>query len=408
MSKVKSGRYPVLVVGAGPIGLTAALALRHLGLPAIVIEAEPKDRLRPGSRAIYFHKATLQHLEDIFPGLGYTFTKHGVVWPVKRTLFRGKEVYVKRYPSPDPKALPPFTSLPQVEAEKFLYQACLDAGVEFIWGTPVKDVRVDEQGVTVITESNEQWQCDYVIAADGARSTVRQSVGIEMEGPRTKDYFVVVDVREDETDPLPLERIFHYQHPAVDGRNVLYVPFAGGWRIDLQLLEGDDPEEFGSVEGVKKWLPKVMHPKYADRITWVSTYRFYQVVAKSFTDAHCRVLLAGEAAHLFAPFGARGMNSGVPDAIVAAKAIHVALHASTEEEAKEAIAVAAEERRIAARYNRDCAGIALEHIQGSSPMMNMKREVAASLAPILPRLGKWLDEGPYGPKSGPPQLSTKY
>ncbi|EPR28131.1 Coenzyme F390 Synthetase, partial [Geobacillus sp. WSUCF1] len=78
MNQPNVQRRPVLVVGAGPIGLTAALALRHFGLPATVIEAEPKDRLRPGSRAIYFHKATLQHLEDIFPGLGRTFAKHGV------------------------------------------------------------------------------------------------------------------------------------------------------------------------------------------------------------------------------------------------------------------------------------------------------------------------------------------
>ncbi|GAD15336.1 FAD-binding monooxygenase protein [Geobacillus kaustophilus GBlys] len=98
----------------------------------------------------------------------------------------------------------------------------------------------------------------------------------------------------------------------------------------------------------------------------------------------------------------------MPDAIMAAKAIQTALQANTREEAKTAIAAAANERLIAARYNRDCAGIALEHIQGTDPAINMKREVAASLAPILPRLGKWLDEGPYGPKSGPPQLSTKY
>ncbi|ANB56586.1 pyridine nucleotide-disulfide oxidoreductase family protein [Anoxybacillus sp. B7M1] len=408
MNQSNVQRRSVLVVGAGPIGLTAALALRHFGLPATILEAESKDRLRPGSRAIYFHKATLQHLEDIFPRLGKTFAEHGVVWPIKRALFRGKEVYMKRYPAPDPNELPPFTSLPQVEAEKFLYQACLESGVEFVWETPVAEVKTDERGVVVITQSGERWTCDYLIAADGARSTVRQSVGIEMEGPRTKDYFVVVDVKEDENDPLPLERVFHYQHPAVEGRNVLFVPFAGGWRIDLQLLNGDDPEQLGSVEGVKQWLPKVMPEKYAGRITWVSTYRFFQVVAKSLTDQHHRLLLAGEAAHLFAPFGARGMNSGVPDAIMAAKAIQAALNAKTQEEAKTAIAAAANERLIAARYNRDCAGIALEHIQGTDPVINIKREVAASLAPILPRFGKWLDEGPYGPKSGPPQLSTKY
>ncbi|EST55567.1 monooxygenase [Brevibacillus panacihumi W25] len=399
---------PVLVVGAGPIGLTAALALRSLGIPATVIEAEPKGRMRPGSRAIYFHKATLSHLEEISPGLGYTYAKNGIVWPVKRTLFGGKEVYVKHYPAPNPTDLPPFASLPQVEAERFLYEACLKAGVEFIWDSPVTDVEANDKGVTVTTERGTKWSCHYLIGADGARSTVRKAVGIEFEGPRSNDFFLVVDVLEDTEAPLPLERVFHYKHPTMGGRNVLFVPFAGGWRVDLQLLEGDNPEEFGGVSGVRQWLPKVMDEKYADRISWVSTYQFHQVVAKSFADVSCRVLLAGEAAHLFAPFGARGMNSGVPDAILAARAIRTALDASDPETARKAIMEAAEERKIAAQYNRDCAGIALEHIQGNSPAMGMKREIAASLSSILPRLGRWLDEGPYGPKSGPPQLTTKY
>ena len=66
---------------------------------------------------------------------------------------------------------------------------------------------------------------------------------------------------------------------------------------------------------------KVIDPKYAEQITWISTYTFYQVVADSFTDENRRIILAGEAAHLFAPFGARGLNSGVPDAIVGVQGI---------------------------------------------------------------------------------------
>lgn len=80
-----------------------------------------------------------------------------------------------------------------------------------------------------------------------------------------------------------------------------------------------------------------MDPKYADRITWISTYTFYQVVAETYTDQHNRVILAGEAAHLFAPFGARGLNSGVPDAIVAAKGIQKALEVESNEEERKNI-----------------------------------------------------------------------
>lgn len=205
----------VLVVGAGPVGLTAALALRSLGLPATILEAEREGRLRPGSRAIYIHKATLNHLEEISPGLGFAFAKHGLVWPIKRTLFRGKEVYVKKYDTPNANEIPPFTSLPQDVIERLLYQACLESGVEFVWNTPIKDAKTNESGATLTAESGDIWTADYVIAADGARSVIRKSVGIELEGPRTNDIFLVVDVKEDEENPLPIERVFHYQHPAM-------------------------------------------------------------------------------------------------------------------------------------------------------------------------------------------------
>ncbi|SFK04346.1 3-(3-hydroxy-phenyl)propionate hydroxylase [Halobacillus dabanensis] len=400
-----------IVVGAGPVGLTAALTLKSRGISCAVIEADPEDRPRPGSRAIFLHNASLKLLESQYKGLGFTLARNGIVWPVKRTLYKGKEVYKKDYGitnTHDPHKLPPFTALHQDEIEGHIYEACMHAGVEFIWGTPVADCQTTSEGVTITTESGDVWEADYVIGADGGRSVVRNSVGLKFEGPRTQDTFLVVDLEEDEDNPLPLERIFHYQHPAMGGRNVMHVPFKGGWRVDLQLLENDDPEEFKDVEGVKKWLPKVMDSKYADRIKWVSSYRFHQVVANSFTDENHRVLLAGEAAHLFAPFGARGLNSGVPDAIIAVNGIEKALESKSDEERQKAIYASAKERRIAAKWNRDGSTTALHHLQGESPEMNMKREVAASLTAVAPKLGRWLDEGPYGPKFGPPELTTKY
>ena len=405
---ITKNKRTALVIGAGPVGLTAGLALKGLGIEVAILESESKDRERAGSRAIYFHKATLQSLEEISPKLGFKLTDNGVVWPVKRTLFRGSEVYVRNYGPQKSEGLPPFASLPQSEAEVYLYEACVKAGVEFIWDQKVKDVHTNNEGVEIHTEEGKVWNADYVIAADGARSVVREAIGVQLEGPRTKDAFLVVDVTEDADNPLPLERIFHYQHPAMDGRNVMYVPFKGGWRIDLQLLEGDDPEEYSGIEGVKKWLPKVIDAKYADMITWVSTYTFHQAVASSYTDVNSRIILAGEAAHLFAPFGARGLNSGIPDAIIAAKGIRKALDAKTVEEAKQAIDEAAGERREAGLYNREASNTALKHIQGSSPFVNAKREVAATLSANITTIGRWLDEGPYGPRSGPPQLSTKY
>ncbi|MCY0877455.1 MAG: FAD-dependent monooxygenase [Firmicutes bacterium] len=408
MSHQSSQSLPVIVVGAGPVGLTAALALHHLGIPTAILEKDPEGRQRPGSRAIYVHQKTLELLEGIAPGLGWTMARHGIVWPVKRTWFRGREVYARRYPPPDPQKLPPFTSLPQVEIERHLWDALHRTDVPVYWNEEVQQLTVADNAVHLVTSAQRQWEAAYVIGADGAHSTVRHQAGIRMEGSRSANTYIVVDVAEDEAHPLPLERVFHYEHPAMEGRNVLFVPFAGGWRIDLQLYRDDAVDAFAGLDGVRSWLPRILPAFYQDRVTWVSTYQFLQVVAESFVDAHHRLLLTGEAAHLFAPFGARGFNSGVPDAILAARAADAALKASDEGERVAAIRSFADERRRAALYNRDAAGIALEHIQGESAGMRAKRAAAALLSPVWPEFGRWLDEGPYGPRSSPPGVSTKY
>ncbi|HEX2910123.1 MAG TPA: FAD-dependent monooxygenase [Chloroflexia bacterium] len=408
---VVTGRQrEAIVVGAGPVGLVAALALHAGGRSVTVLEGEPEGRQRPGSRAIYIHKATLKFLEQICAGLGRELADHGLVWPTKRTFYRGQEVYVRQYPPFNPADLPPFTSLPQVEIERLLMAACQKAGIELAWNERIKDVTTSEGGVTLTTEAGRTWEARYVIAADGARSAIRRSLDIPMEGERSKNYFIVVDVKEDPEQPLPLERVFHYEHPAVGHRNVLLVPFQGGWRIDLQCNEADNAQEFSSEEGVRRWLSKVVPARYAGRITWVSTYQFLQQIAGSFTDQNRRVLLVGEAAHLFAPFGARGLNSGVADAVMAAEAVAGALRADSPGKAREAIENFASERRAAADYNRNAAGVALKHMTtGGSRWLWLKRYAAARVAALGLRAGRWLDEGPYGPRTGPGgKVSSKY
>jgi 3-(3-hydroxy-phenyl)propionate hydroxylase len=398
-------QLPVIVVGAGPIGLTAALALRARGLPATIIEAEPENRQRPGSRAIYIHGATLKLLERIRPGVGWAFVRHGLVWPTRRTTYRGREVFAKSYRLPAPDVLPHFTSLPQVVAEKLLLDACRETGVEIMWGEPIERVESGADGVKVTASSGKSWQAQYLIAADGARSAVRKQIAIEMEGSRSENTFIIVDVAEVDESPLPLERVFHYEHPAVGGRNVLLVPFRGGWRADLECQPDENPARWSEGEGLKQWIADTLGPRYAERITWVSSYRFLQVLAKRFADPARRVLLVGEAAHLFAPFGARGMNSGVPDADSAAEAVTKALKAPDAQSAATAIDVFDNERRAAAEWNRACAGIALEHLQARSMWQRAKRRAAALLAPIWERAGKWLDEAPYGPRTPPPSAA---
>ncbi|GAB3170936.1 FAD-dependent monooxygenase [Myceligenerans halotolerans] len=386
-----------LVVGAGPVGLTAALALRSYGRPVTVLEAGPEGRQRPGSRAIFTHSQTLQILDRLSPGLGAELYEHGVYWNTQRTFHEGKEVYAKTYPDPEPGTYPHFTSLPQVRTEQYLHERAVAAGVEFAWEQEVDTVASDDDGVRLTTTGGDRWRAQYVIAADGSRSAVRKQIGTRMEGERDDGWYIVVDVDEIEQPALPQERHFHYAHPAVDGRNVLVVPFAGGYRVDLQLVDGDDADKLASPDGVRTWLDAVLPPGYADRASWVSTYQFLQLVAHDLADPARRVLLVGEAAHLFAPFGARGLNSGVPDAEAAASAVVLALAAGTRASARAAVEGFALARRSAALFNRDAAGEALAHLRPTAETAAEVRS-AAERAPQDDAAAVWLEKAPYGPR----------
>jgi 3-(3-hydroxy-phenyl)propionate hydroxylase len=396
--------HPVLVVGAGPVGLAAALALRARDLPVVVLEAAPEGRHRPGSRAIFLHRESLEHLEAMRPGLGWDVARRGLVWTTKRTFWREHLVYERTYPPPSPARLPHSTNLSQVDIEAIVFDAAKAAGVEFAWEQEVAAISTSPGGVALRTTRGQEWQAQYVVGADGARSPVREGIGATLEGPRVANSFVIVDVADDPDHPLVPERVYHYEHPAVGGRNVLLVPFAGGVRADLQLRPSDDPARFDDPEEVKAWIARVLPERYADRVTWVSTYRFHQAVADAFTDPHHRVLLAGEAAHLFAPFGARGLNSGIPDALVAARAIRRALDDPAA--AAAAVTEAARTRREAALYNRNASNLALRHMQADGWAVRLRRHLHAAIARRGLRSGAWLDSSPFGPRAAEHRTGT--
>ncbi|WP_129116036.1 FAD-dependent monooxygenase [Halegenticoccus tardaugens] len=400
---------PVLVAGAGPVGMTTALALHARGVETAILEAEPADRDRSGSRAIYVHGSTLRTLERLHSGLGTNLVDEGLVWPTRRTLYRGKEVFNRTYDSPGGSGdIPHFTSVPQVVTEQYMLEALADIGVDIHWETEVSSVASSPDGVHVETADGREWETDYLVGADGGGSTVRKEIGSNFEGDQSENAFIIADIEDEgiDDDHPDLERLFHYDAPEADGRNVLLVPFTGGWRLDIQCIEGDDPEELSSTERMREFVRDIMGEEYADSLQWVSTYHFLQVMADSFVDEDRRVLLAGEAAHLLAPFGARGMNSGIADADEAASAIAVALNARTEAVARDEVELFAARREKAAEYNLDAAGQALEYLQGKDPVTILRKEAAAELADYFEVAGEWLDDAPYGPHGAPPIVST--
>jgi 3-(3-hydroxy-phenyl)propionate hydroxylase len=391
--------------------MTAALALHARGVPAAIVEADSADRDRDGSRAIYVHGATLRTLERIHPGLGTDLVEEGLVWPTRHTKWRGKTVFRRTYDNPGGDSeIPHFSSLPQVVTEKYMHEALDEAGIDIHWDAGVETVESTPEGVHVETADGQEWDTPYLIGADGGGSQVRNEIGSEFEGTQSENSFIIVDVEtlDDnsiEEEPIPFERLFHYDSPHADGRNVMLVPFTGGWRLDIQCLGDDDPDEIASDERMREFVRDIMGEEYVDNIQWTSTYKFLQVQADSFVDEHRRVLLAGEAAHLLAPFGARGMNSCVADADEAASAVAVAMR-SNDAVARDEVELYAARRERAAEYNIDAAGEALDYLQGDSPVTVLRKEAAASLADYFEPAGEYLDDAPYGPHTAPPIAST--
>jgi len=410
MSSTDSNGDPaVLVAGAGPVGMTAALALNARGVSTTILEADPKDRERPGSRAIYIHHDTLRTLEESHPGLGQRLVEEGIIWSTRRTVFRGKEVFARTYSNPGGSGdLPHFTSLPQVWTEDYMLEAVEAEGIDVHWESAVETVETSPDGVHVETADGEEWETAYLVGADGAGSTVRSEIGATFEGTESANSFIIADIDEHPDNPRTQERVFHYDHPKVDGRNVLLVPFQGGWRVDIQCKESDDPKRMAQEPQIGDLVARTLGERYRDRVEWVSEYKFKQVTADRLIDEHRRVVLAGEAGHLFAPFGARGMNSGVADVDIGADALTVAVNAQNERLRAGAIKAYDVERTRAAEYNKMAAGQALEYLQGDSLVTRAKKRAAAAVADYWEPAGEWLDDAPYGPHGGPPVNIGQY
>jgi 3-(3-hydroxy-phenyl)propionate hydroxylase len=401
---------PCVVVGAGPVGLTAAVALAGKGLRVSVLEAEPQVRVRPGSRAIGFFFPTLRRWEEIRPGMGEAIATAGIQLVGGDAYYGDKHVFKLRV-----KPAPPMRygrTLSQQKVEEILYAEAIKLGVEFRWDCPVTGVTTRNDGVTIELESGEQISTPYVIAADGAKSAVRKALGITMDGYTDPTPFIIVDVDEHPDGSTPTTpTFFQYSRPELDGRNIMYMPFAGGMRIDLQCKPDDDADYLSSPEGVREWIPKVVDPWYAEHIQWISMYRFHQVVANTYTDPHRRVILAGEAAHLFAPWGGRGLNSGVFDATDAATAIAAALRAPDGDQARRLVERCATDRRAWGLRNRAVSATGLRIMRGEDLLTRVQRGIAARLAPMVWPAGAWLANAPIQlklPRPGSPNSSRYY
>ena len=307
-------RHPVVVVGAGPVGLSLAIDLAQRGVQVLVLDND--DRLSNGSRAICFSKRTL----EIFDGLGVAeaCVAKGVSWNVGRVFFGEKQVYQFDLLPESGHAWPAFVNLQQYYVEAYLVERASQLpNIEIRWKNTVSGVEKRSDGTRLqIGTPGGSYTLDaaYVAACDGSRSAVRSLMGLESKGQVFKDRFLIADVRM--SIDFPAERWFWFDPPFHPNQSVLLHRQPDNvWRIDFQLGWDADPEEEKKPERitprVNAMLRQALGREVPFVLEWASVYTFSCQRMDSFR--HGPVFFAGDSAHGVSPFGARGANSGVQD-----------------------------------------------------------------------------------------------
>ncbi|MEP9362350.1 FAD-dependent monooxygenase [Nocardioides sp. CN2-186] len=316
---------PVVVIGNGPVGQTTALLLARWGVPVLLLDALTRREL-VGSRSICQQREALDVWASV--GGGHRIADEGVTWRVARTYFREHELFALTFADPGRSPFPPWVNIGQARVEALLDERIAEAPeIEVRWGHRVTGLTQGEDGVELAVETPDgpaRIATPYVVACAGAHADgIRGALGLDFAGTSFDDRFLICDIRTDLPD-RELERRFHFDPEWNPGRQVLIHPCPDSvYRIDWQV-----PADFDlAAEETSGALDERIRAVVGDRpyeVVWRTVYRFHARRASRMRAG--RVLLAGDCAHLMAPFGARGLNSGVADADNAAWRIAFALH----------------------------------------------------------------------------------
>jgi 3-(3-hydroxy-phenyl)propionate hydroxylase len=311
---------PVLIAGGGPVGLTLAALLARYGIETLVIEADAG--YCTGSRAICVSRRSQEILA--WAGAAQATLAKGLPWAGGRSYWRGQEVLHFQMPNEPTQRFAPMLNIQQYYIEQYAHLAGQrDLSSELpkprvLWSSKVVAVDNQAEGVRVVVEGpdglRQTFEAAYLVACDGGRSTVREQLGVQLEGVQYEGKYVIVDIEQD--TERPVERLAWFDPPSNPGSTLLMHRQPDKvWRVDYQVRDGEDPDEAVKPENV---LPRVQsHLTMIGETApwkplWISIYN-----AKCLTLAqyrYGRTFFAGDAGHLVPIFGVRGLNSGLDDA----------------------------------------------------------------------------------------------
>jgi len=311
----QSQHHAVVIAGAGPIGLVAALELARHGVKCVLLESE--RQVSEGSRAIVFTRRSMEILQQV--GVADRVTQNGLPWRFGNSFYRGQRVFRMEAPHDPDDRFFPMINLQQQYLEEYLVDVVrANPLIELRWGNRVNAVTQDGQGATLEVDTPEgpyTLQTDWLVAADGARSGIRSMLDLKLEGASYEGRFVIADIRIDL--PLPTERLAFFDPDWNPGNTILMHREPHGiWRVDYQLPPGEDAEAALKPESLKAridaQLAMIGHAGVPWEMDWCSVYSARALTLPDYV--HGRVLFTGDAAHLLPIFGVRGANTGFQDA----------------------------------------------------------------------------------------------
>jgi 2-polyprenyl-6-methoxyphenol hydroxylase-like FAD-dependent oxidoreductase len=381
---------PVVVVGGGPVGQTAALLLARWGIPVLLLDAR-LCRDTAGSRAICQQRDVL----DVWSAVGASsIATDGLTWTTARTFYREHELFAWSFTDRGRAPLPPFVNISQAHTERVLDECIAEHPlIESRWAHEVISLDQDSAGVEVrcvTTEGGLTLRASYVVLAAGARAdALRAELGVRFDGRTYEDLFLICDIRA-RLPELAGERRFFFDPPWNPDRQVLVHPCPDSvFRIDWQVppdFDLDAEERSGALD---ERIRRIVGERDYE-VVWRSVYRFSARCADRLRVG--RVLLAGDCAHLVAPFGARGLNSGVPDAENAAWKLAFVLHGWAPAALLDSYH---EERHAAAVENLEVTGATMDFLVPSDAAQWAARRALLAAAVHDPAARERVDSGRF-------------